>query len=215
METRRLAALAGIVGPSLFVLVFLFEGATRPGYSPVADYVSALSLGDRGWIQIANFLLVGACLLALTTAVAGEFPRGAASRAGPILLGLIGFGYLLSGPFVMDPAGTPATAMSAHGIVHGVLGAIVFVLMPLVCFVFLRRFGREPAWRWFWGPTLALGGFAAVADVVFTAATKSPNLVAVTMPWAGLLQRLVIVPFMLWVIVFAAGLLRRRSTPAA
>jgi hypothetical protein len=205
----RVGGWAGVIGPSLFVLVFLVEGWLRPGYDPAADYVSALALGARGWLQVANFLIVGVCLLLFTAAVSREFPQGAASRAGPILLGSIGTGLLLSGPFVMDPAGTPPAAMSWHGLIHGVLGAIVFVLMPVVCFVYLRRFGRDPRWRGLWTATLVLGTIAAVADLVFTLATKVPGLVTVTGPWAGLLQRLVLIPFMAWVAVFAIGLLRR------
>ncbi len=47
MTIRRLGTIAGIVGPSVFVLVFLVEGWLRPGYDPFADYVSALSFSVR------------------------------------------------------------------------------------------------------------------------------------------------------------------------
>lgn len=206
---RRIGGWAGVIGPSLFVAVFLIEGWLRPGYNPAADYVSALSLGARGWVQVASFLIVGVSLLLFAAAVSLEFPHGAASRAGPILLGSIGTGLLLSGPFVMDPAGTPPAAMSWHGLTHGVLGGIVFVLMPIVCFVFLKRFGRDPGRRGLWMATLVLGTITAVADVVFTLATKVPALLVVTPPWAGLLQRLVLIPFMVWIAVSASGQLRR------
>jgi hypothetical membrane protein len=209
MTTRRIGAWAGITGPSVFVLVFLVEGWLRPGYVPIAQYVSELSLGERGWLQITNFLFVGLCLLLFAAAVAQVFPQGAASRAGPLLLRIVGVGYLLSGPFVMDPPGTPPDAMSWHGLAHGILGAIVFVLMPVVIFVFLRRFAVTPGWRWLWLPTLVLGTITAVADIVFSVMTKVPDLIAVASPWAGLLQRLVIIPFMVWVVIFASGLLRR------
>jgi len=78
-----------------------------------------------------------------------------------------------------------------------------------VCFVYLRRFAHDASWRGLWPVTLVLGAMAAVADVVFTLATKVPALVTLTAPWAGLLQRLVLIPFMVWVAVFASGLLRR------
>jgi hypothetical membrane protein len=206
---RRIGGWAGAIGPSLFVLVFLIEGWLRPGYDPAADYVSALSLGARGWVQVTSFMIVGVCLLLFTAAVSREFLQGAALRGGPLLLTSIGVGLLLSGPFVMDPAGTPPAAMSWHGLIHGVLGAIVFVLMPIVCFVYLKRFGRDARWRGLWPATLVLGTITAVADLVFTLATKVPALVTLTTPWAGILQRLVLIPFMAWVAVFASGLIRR------
>ena len=55
----NLSAWAGMLGPALFVAVFSIEGALRPGYNALSTYVSALSLGPRGWIQIANFYLFG------------------------------------------------------------------------------------------------------------------------------------------------------------
>src|SRR6266567_6949207 len=118
---RQLAIWVGLIGPVLFVSVFLLEGALRPGYNPLSAYVSALSLGPRGWIQIANFIVSGALLLVFTRAVAGEFPSGKASRGGIILLAIIAVGYLASGPFVMDPPGTPLSAASLHGTLHGIL----------------------------------------------------------------------------------------------
>ena len=50
---------AGAIGPVLFVVVLLVEGWTRAGYDPMGDYGSALSLGDQGWQQIANFVIGG------------------------------------------------------------------------------------------------------------------------------------------------------------
>ena len=39
---------AGVIGPALFIIVFLVEGAVRSGYDPVRMQVSYLSLGDAG-----------------------------------------------------------------------------------------------------------------------------------------------------------------------
>ena len=58
MKQRQLAW-AGIIGPALFVGIFMLEGWVRPGYEPLKMYVSALSLGSRGWIQIVNFVGFG------------------------------------------------------------------------------------------------------------------------------------------------------------
>jgi len=52
----------GVIGPPLFIVVFLIEGATRPGYSAWRNYVSDLALSNQGWEQVANFLSVACCL---------------------------------------------------------------------------------------------------------------------------------------------------------
>jgi len=40
-----------VVGPLLFIVVFLIEGATRPGHGVWRNYVSDLALSDQGWEQ--------------------------------------------------------------------------------------------------------------------------------------------------------------------
>src|SRR5271167_198184 len=78
--TRQLGASAAIVGPTVFVVTFTVEGWLRPDYSTSAMFVSALSLGPSGWIQILNFVVVGLSFLTFARGVAAQFPTGTASR---------------------------------------------------------------------------------------------------------------------------------------
>jgi hypothetical protein len=206
---RRLAAWAGIIGPVLFVAVFTIEGWLRPGYNALSTYVSALSLGPRGWIQMVNFVVLGALLLAFTAGAASEFQTGKASKGGPILLSIISILFMVSGPFRMDPTGTPLDQITVHGTVHGLAGGIIFILMPITCFVFLRRFRLDPDWRSLQWWTLGLGIIIAAAVILLTIASKSPSVESIFIDWLGLIQRFIIIPFMLWVCLFALGLRRR------
>jgi len=208
----RNAALAGAIGPVLFVATFTIEGWRRPGYDAVAMYISELSLGSRGWVQIANFVVFGALLLVFARGVVAELRDGKASRAGPILLAIIAGAFLLSGPFVMDPATTIPEDLSLPGAVHLVLGAIVFSLMPASCVVLWRRFREDPRWRWFAGWTLAAATVITLAVVVQLVVRTSPP--APPHPWAGAIQRTAIFTYMAWLFVFAVGLLSGSSAPA-
>ena len=210
-DQYQLALWTGIIAPILFVAIFLLEGWLRPGYEPLSMYVSALSLGPRGWIQIANFIIFGALFLVFTRAIAAEFRTGKASRGGLILLIIIASCYLLSGPFVMDPANTSRDQMTIHGTLHGIFGGIVFTLMPLSCFVFLRRFREDPRWQFLQWPTLALGIISAAGVILLTAATKFPDTQNIFTAWLGLIQRTAIVPFMIWLFLFALGLRQQKG----
>src|SRR5260221_9223295 len=55
----KLLLAGGAIGPLLFMMVFLIEGATRPHYSVWQDAVSALELGEGGWMQRTNFIVCG------------------------------------------------------------------------------------------------------------------------------------------------------------
>ncbi len=206
-------AWSGMIGPTLFVAVFLVEGWIRPGYNPLSEYVSALSLGGRGWIQIANFVIFGVLLFGFSRAVVPEFPNGKSSRWGLILLTIIAFGYFFSGPFVMDPANTPLAETTFHGKMHGIFGAIVFLLMPITIFVFWRRFHSDPKWQFLQGWTLILGTICAAVDIYFSIISKIPILLTSQSPWIGLIQRGVIAPFMIWVFVFALGMTKIIMNP--
>jgi hypothetical protein len=197
---RRLGAWAGIVGPMLFVAVFTVEGWLRPGYESASTFVSALSLGPRGWIQIANFIVTGGCFLLFARGLAAQFPDGKASCFGPLLLAIVGVGLLGSGPFVMDPVNVPFPKMSWHGQAHSLLGALVFSLGPASAFVFFRRFRADERWRPLATWTLAAGLVMTAAVVLLKLAMLPPPAPPnVLTPWAGLIQRVLIVSLMAWV----------------
>jgi hypothetical protein len=128
-----------------------------------------------------------------------------------ILLTIVAFCYFFSGPFVMDPTGTPLSQVTIHGTIHGILGAIAFMLMPISCFVYLRVFNQDPNWRSMRGWTLVLGSISAAALVLLTIASKFPQMQTIFADWLGLIQRTLIIPFMIWVFLFALELYKRNK----
>ena len=208
-DRRQIAGWAGMLGSALFVVVFTLEGWLRPGYDARGTFISELSGGPRGWVQIVNFMMLGTLFLVFTWGVAADFREGTASKAGPILLAIIGFSFLVSGPLVTDLAATPRDQMSLHGILHGIFGALVFSLSPVSCFVFWRRFREDSLWQHLQGWTLAAGIITTVAVVLLSAATKTRVIPNAFTPWNGLIQRMVIIPYLTWIILFASSLRRR------
>src|SRR6266550_8344454 len=81
---------AGVVGPLLFIVVFLLEGFTRPGYSQWRHYVSQLATGDGGWMQVVNFLVCGTLVIAFAIALRETIKGTRGSIGGPVLIGLFG-----------------------------------------------------------------------------------------------------------------------------
>lgn len=207
--TRRLLA-CGAVGAPLFVVVFMVDGATRRGYSPAEHAVSQLSLGERGWLQIASFVVTGLLMLAFAVGLRRALHPGRGAAWGPLLVGAFGLALVGSGVFVMDPMrGYPPGAppgippdVSWHHAVHDSLGLVVFTVLPLASLALARRFAAEPGGR----------GWAACS--VATAAVMLALLVAFGTAWeggdrgAGLLQRGMIVAGWGWIALVAVRLLR-------
>jgi len=202
---KKLAPWAGMIGPALFTLVFTLEGFLREGYDPVQMYVSELSIGLRGWIQIVNFMVLGLCLMVFAIGVSKAFPAGKASRAGPILLLIIAACYFISGPLVTDPAAMFDNQQSVQGFLHGIFGALVFALSPVCCFVFWRRFRVDANWEHLRRWTL-LAGIVMVVTVVLMKVAQP--LTSPLNAWAGLIQRCSLVVFYVWIFAFALKLKR-------
>ena len=111
----------------------------------------------------------------------------------------------------MDPEGTPADQMSVHGLIHGLAGGIVFLLMPIIIFIFLRRFMSDGKWRSFRWWTLVLGIIEALGVIAFTYVSKIPIGQNTYANFLGLFQRIALIPFMIWVFIFGMEMLRKQE----
>src|SRR5207302_3377881 len=85
--TRWLLA-GGVVGPILFVIAFLVEGATRPGYNAWRHFVSQLSLSSQGWEQVVNFLVCGLLCVGFAVGLRRAIGSGRGATAGAVALAI-------------------------------------------------------------------------------------------------------------------------------
>ncbi|HEV2086909.1 MAG TPA: DUF998 domain-containing protein [Cryptosporangiaceae bacterium] len=146
-STRALLAGGVLAGP-LFVGVALAQALTRAGFDLRRHPISLLSLGDLGWIQIANFVVAGVLVLASAVGMRRVLRPGRGRTWGPLLVGLFGVGLVVGGVFVTDPglgfpAGAPAgipTERSWHARVHDLAPGLALDAMIVACIVLARRF---------------------------------------------------------------------------
>jgi hypothetical protein len=201
---------AGVAGPPLFIVVFLIEGFTRPGYSQWRHYVSQLATGPGGWIQVINFLVCGSLVIVFAIGVR----LATRSLAAPILLTLFGIALLMAGVFSTDPAlGYPPGAPdvhTAHGMIHGLAGLVAFSTLPAAAFVMAAWFARhEPSREWLWYSL----GVGLVMVATFIASTTFSTLDATgALPNAptGFFQRIAIIAGWTWISMVAVHFTRRR-----
>jgi hypothetical protein len=200
----RLALWAGIIGPPLFVATFLIEGATRRGYDPIRLQVSYLSLGDQGWIQIANFCLSGVLAIFFAWGLRQALRSGRGSLLGPVLVAGYGVGLIVAGVFVTDaafgyPPGTPggeARMTTIHGLLHVIPGVPLAFGCPILASLVL-------AWR-FWGDRTTRKW------AVYSLSTPLLVVVAqIVVPESamGLSQRIALIVLEVWFVAIAAHFL--------
>lgn len=189
----------GATSSWLFIVIFLLDGWTRPGYQPFRHPVSALALGSRGWIQTTNFIVCGSAIT--TGAIALSRPLDTAVLA--LVLMLFGASLVASGVFPMDamrgyppgtPDGTPTEVSTRHKL-HDSAGAVVFGSLPIAAVIAVVVV-PETAWKW----------YSAV-----TAAALAAGAVAFSQAWerdsahVGLIQRTTIIIGWVWLgLLFAS-----------
>ncbi|MDQ0577664.1 DUF998 domain-containing protein [Agromyces albus] len=201
--TRALVAAGTTAGP-LFVVVASVQAVTREGFDLTRHPLSLLSLGDRGWVQIANFIVAGVLMLAFAIGTRRSLGAGPGRRWAPVLFGVYAAGLILGGAFAADPAlgfpaGAPAgypTELTFHGIVHAIAPPLSFLAFVAATFVVARRLsweGHRAAAVW----TRMVGVACFVLTLPFDLWMSVRLFLGVALAFA-------------WIAAYAFALLRRR-----
>ena len=208
-RTRALLACGVVAGP-LFLAVALLQALTRDGFDLGRHPLSLLSLGELGWIQIANFVVAGLLSVAFAVGLRRVLHPGRGGTWGPLLVGAYGVGLIGGGVFIADPGagfppGAPAGApeqLSWHGILHDAAHVLAFLALIAACFVLARRFAAlgQRGWATYCVATgVALLGLMAWPDRDTVLVQLA---VAIVLGWV-------------WLSVLAARLLRDLPDAAA
>ncbi|WP_158551879.1 DUF998 domain-containing protein [Agromyces sp. PvR057] len=194
---------AGVVAGPLFVVAGLVQALARDGFDLSRHPLSLLSLGDRGFLQITNFIVAGVLMLAFAVGARRSLGDGPGRVWAPVLFGLYGVGLVLGGAFTADPAlgfpaGTPdgsPTEWTFHGGVHAFAAPLAFLALVAVTFVVASRLrweGHRTAAAW----SIVIGLACLVLCVPFGPAMSIRLFVGVALGFA-------------WITAYAASLLRR------
>ena len=188
----------------------LVEGATRPGYDPVRQFVSVLSLGDGGWMQTVNSVGSGLLLSGFGIGL-GRATGVSRGRWLARLLVLAGLAFAASGLFAPDPQlGYPywisveaASNPTLHARLHIAGGFVATSAFSMAMMLDAWHAARAGA------PGRAAYALASAAIMLgcflVGLATEGPGGTAT---WSGLLQRAGLIAGLLWLVSLAAAQLR-------
>jgi hypothetical protein len=208
---RRGALVGGLAATAAAVYVgaTVLGGLLDPGYSHVAMHVSELTsshASNRAFLAALyvgyNLALAGVGLALLRSVLRTR----AMTVASASLVLTAAVGILLVTWFPQDSYGHPATTAGA---VHIALAGVAALLGIVAMIAAGRAFRRDERWA----PLARLSVWAAIVMVGTGAVGAAAT--AVSSPLMGLLQRLSIGTFLLWLLMVARfGLQRPRSKGA-
>src|SRR5512138_2907138 len=151
--TRKLGAVAGIVGPALFGIVvltltlaqyaFMRSLGWDPILHPTFDWPSGLALGPVGWIMTMTFIACGMLMSLFAWGLRAEL-RDLPGQIGTILMTWAGVA-MMGLAFSTDRAISPLPT-TWHGRLHDLsfmaLGLLLIPAMILLASSFPRHMGR-------------------------------------------------------------------------
>jgi Protein of unknown function (DUF998) len=184
----------GFAGTVLFPIIYTIEGVARPGYDPLRQTISTLSLGPGGWIQQLNFALCGASVLWMAFVWRKILAGGVCATWYPILRAVEGVGLFGVAIFTRDP-------------VHTVFLVVIVNAMCFGLFVIARRFWRRPLWRGWAALSVACGLLLLVFMSFFGLALNPHSALA---GYAGLFERVATNADTIWSLAVLIRLWTRR-----
>ncbi len=195
-QTLLLWLTYGVAGTVLFPIIYLIEGATRPGYNALQQTISALCHGPYGWIQQINFALCGVSVLWSAFVWRKILAGGVCATWYPIIRGIEGVGLIAIAIFTQDP-------------LHTVFLVVIVEAMTIGLFVIARRFWKHPLWRGWVTFSVACGLLPMVLMPIFGVALNPHSVFA---EYAGLIERLATNADTIWSLMLLARLWAHRET---
>lgn len=203
----RVGGTAGMVGPALFAVVFILQNVLRTDDDAITEPVSALSIGEFGWIQRLNFVVLGVLLLVFAAALDRGVAPSRLGRVGPTLLSVAGAGLFVAATFSLARDETGAIYDPSF---HQVGGMMFFGGTALGLIALSRRLARDPQWRNLAPYTLGVG-IASMAGGVINNALAIPED-AMLHGQVGLIQRIIVLAFILPALITIGHRLRSLSS---
>jgi hypothetical membrane protein len=205
----RWLALAGVVGPLLFVAVFTLAGILRPGYSPIHQAISDLGVGSNGWLLDVSLILNGLLLIGLAVGVALSM-RPVLSQGWrwliAALLSLHGVGLAIAGIFTEAPA-TLA--------IHWMVGAPLTFFGPIVAFLVIGLVLRRDAWWGGWGISLLIASLLTLVLIAVTFWVFTPGTPQASLELGGLMERVSMIEIEAWYVALGWRLFVLARSPQA
>lgn len=178
----------GILGAAFFSIVNFTFAAVSPNYDIARQSVGDLELASYGWVQSANFVMVGLFISAFAWGLRKELVSGRGATSLPVLTTALGIVMMLLGIFIHDP-------------LHSILAVVLFTLIIASFIVFIRRFAVDSRWKG-WPVYTAISALAMITLLIFYIWARTNHNA-----YAGLFERGILLTRVIWTLFFTVRLI--------
>ena len=203
LRTARWLALAGVIGPVVFVASFTLAGFIRPGYSPVHTAISALGVGPNAWLEDIPAFLLGLSVLGFTLSFVHTMRpemSGASLGASGLLLTIFGLVWIIVSIFTSAPS-----TRSVH-VVASIVGEIAVTAAFFVIAIGLKGTASWHRWPQYSGVAGVVTLVLVVLAFLASASRKSDSG-----SLTGLAERAMVIEVLVWFVIFGWKLFTNRS----
>ena len=198
----------GAAGPVLFLVVSTLLGFLDPDFDVMTEPVSALAWGPLGWVQTANFYVLGAATIAFAVGLYRDL-EGRGRMGAAILLSISGLALILAGIFKDTPPGAEPTP---SGMIHGMAFFWTFIPLPTAYALAALRLKVERGWGAYAVYSAAMPSVVFGLVVIYGVLGSDPG--DPLFPVGGILNRVLLALAFGWVTITAGRLLRNTGTRA-
>lgn len=188
--------------PLLVLGLIVAATSVTPGYDSISDTLSQLAArgAPHPWVIAVGLVYAGLMLEGFAWALYRRLAdRGRARRIG-LLIAASGLAMQVAA-FIPDDQNGPNAPSTISGAIHGGLASVAFAAMIIALFTFVRAIGREEGFARVTAVSFRIGLICAVIGGIFE--------IQVVQSIEGLLQRVFVTLFAVWIELVIFGFLVR------
>lgn len=202
-----------VIGALIFMSVSTVHGMLVPGFDLSHQSVSALALAPYGWIQTANFALLGGAVLATVPAWRSVLSGDIGGTSYPVLTTTLGVSLVAAGCVPQDPApgydpaGLTLQAPTVTGLFHLAIAGVAAFCSVALMFILASRLSNDPAWKGWPGYTRGMATLTIVCIAVYGFWSTHPD------GYAGIFERAAVILPAVWGATFLRRLGQGTAVP--
>ena len=202
---KKTYTIFGFLGPIIYILAVIIGGAIRNDYSQLYNTVSELSMTNAPNLFLMDIMFgiynISLLIFGIGAFLDTEVDTSKKYRAAMLMLVLTGISGIVLLFFPQDPRGMPFTTVgTTHIAVAGISSLLTILAIFLTGFSFRKKVDMNNFTKYSF-----ISGIIVVVSGGISAYSVGNNLF-----FGGLLEKITILTFIVWIIVFSYVILKKK-----